>query len=80
MKFAAAVCGGGSIIVAFAAAFFWIWSSLVDLSVPVDAVLLDQTNPFIVAVHKAADLNAWAAGLTGVSVLLAAVERAIRIW
>jgi hypothetical protein len=79
MKFAAAVCGWGSIIAGFVAAVYWIWSACVDLSMPTDSVLLDVSNPFIVAMHKAADLNAYAAVWTGASVLLAAVERVIRI-
>jgi hypothetical protein len=76
---AAEVCGWGSILVGLVAAGFWVWSALVDISVPIDAVLLDQTNPFIVALHRAARLNAWAAGWTAASVALAAIERAIRI-
>ena len=42
-------------------------------------VLLAVSNPFIVAMHKAADLNAYAVVWTGASVLLAAVERVIFI-
>jgi hypothetical protein len=36
MKFAAAVCGWGSIIAGFVAAVYWIWSACVNLSVPTD--------------------------------------------
>jgi hypothetical protein len=82
MKFTAAgaagVCGVLSIVAASAAAGLWAWSALVDISVPTDAVLLDASNPLIVALHHAANLNAGAAGLTGASVLLAVVERVIR--
>ena len=79
MKFAAAVCGWGSIIAGFVAAVYWIWSACVDLSMPTELGAPRCINPFIVAMHKAADLNAYAAVWTGASVLLAAVERVIRI-
>ena len=40
MKFAAAVCGWGSIIAGFVAAVYWIWSACVELPVAPDAVLV----------------------------------------
>jgi hypothetical protein len=78
MKLADAI-GWLSVAAGGAAAGLWIWSALVDISVPEDAVLLDASNPFIVALHYAAKLNAWAAALTAASALLAAVERGIHI-
>jgi hypothetical protein len=81
MKFAAAVCGWGSIIAGFVAAVYWIWSACVGLPVAPDAVLVQTSpdDPFNVALRHATELNAYAAVWTGVSVLLAAVERVIRI-
>jgi hypothetical protein len=59
------------------AAVYWIWSACVELPVAPDAVLVQTApdDPFNVALRHATELNAYAAVWTGVSVLLAAVER-----
>ncbi len=77
----AAVCGWGSVIVGLVAAGLWIWSACVDLPTTPGAAIggTSPDNLFNVALHKAAHLNAWAAFLTGLSVILAALERCFRL-
>jgi hypothetical protein len=60
---------------ALAAAVLWFWSA--SMALPQMGSYWDQappTDPFYVAVKRAARVSAWAAGFTGVSALLSFVK------
>ena len=69
-------------LVGLVAAGLWFWSAAIDIPLAPGAAFGGTlpTDPFNVAIRHAANLSQWAAGMTGVSVLLMVLAEGVGLW